>query len=400
MPPLSRSWPWLAGLFLCSLPFYYLDPLRLGLFALLCLAVLPAWLQQRPFAWSRAATAWALWAGWAALSLAWSQRPDYTLSRLGNDVAAPLLLLGLFGFLGRLGPVWRALQWAAAVMLAAIAALLLGNRAGLPIPLFYPGWLQDTPVASTALVLLLPLLLPAWFSGRRALQAVAALLFALAWLAADLVGNRMFWPAAGLGLGAGLLWKGWHDRAARRLAWGTLAAVALLFAIGFEAAALAKPASYTDARVQGGAVALVAHSERYEIWQFWWTQYLKQPWFGVGFGRYLPNMLYAELRPAALPVSHVSHAHNLFFDVALQLGAVGLALFLCACAQLARVALGAARRDRTACAVLLALLVGWLAKNLSDDGWQDGWLWLAFSLFGAVAARIAVDEGDPSAGRP
>jgi hypothetical protein len=73
--------------------------------------------------------------------------------------------------------------------------------------------------------------------------------------------------------------------------------------------------------------------------------------------------------PRALNHPQIRHGHNIFVDMALQLGAIGLAAFVGLLALLAREYRGYLRRDEVAPLGVLGLLVlsGFLVKCLTDD---------------------------------
>jgi O-antigen ligase len=103
------------------------------------------------------------------------------------------------------------------------------------------------------------------------------------------------------------------------------------------------------------------------LWEVTVEKIKAQPWLGYGFGRgILRRVLPAELHDPLL-----THPHNTIVSQWVQLGAVGLALFAGVGATLAwRYARFVRSRDDILALVGmigLALLVGFMVKNLTDD---------------------------------
>jgi O-antigen ligase len=93
------------------------------------------------------------------------------------------------------------------------------------------------------------------------------------------------------------------------------------------------------------------------------------PWLGHGFGREILGAAFEPLTPQRPNFPALRHAHNTFMDMALEVGAVGLAALLGLLLALAR-RYGAMLRDpRLAPLGMmgLALLAGFVVKNLTDD---------------------------------
>src|SRR5438876_1228921 len=114
---------------------------------------------------------------------------------------------------------------------------------------------------------------------------------------------------------------------------------------------------------------------RLQAWREWTGIALEKPLLGHGFGRSLLRRegqrgVSQELRQRA--PHYLSHGHNLFLDVAVQLGVLGLAIYLALLAALLREywRLGGAAAPRPVRAIGAAgfsLLIAMLVKNGADD---------------------------------
>jgi O-antigen ligase len=134
-------------------------------------------------------------------------------------------------------------------------------------------------------------------------------------------------------------------------------------------AILAAGASMT-ARVQADREATGARSmqndPRLAMWPKVVAHIEEKPWTGYGFGR---GLLRASL-PGESKEDVAWHAHNLFLDVALQVGIPGLVLLLVLLAATLREGLRFAldRNDAAAaCGIaLVAVLGGMMVRNMTD----------------------------------
>ena len=88
-----------------------------------------------------------------------------------------------------------------------------------------------------------------------------------------------------------------------------------------------------------------------------------------GFGREILAADFIPHTPRVLNHPQIRHGHNVFVDMALELGVVGLAAFVAVLALLAREYRGYLRREAVAPLGVLGLLVlsGFVVKCLTDD---------------------------------
>lgn len=69
-------------------------------------------------------------------------------------------------------------------------------------------------------------------------------------------------------------------------------------------------------------LADASSTERLILWQTAWDTWLTHPWFGVGLGQY------AEWVQPGVGANIPYYAHNLFLDIAVEIGMIGLLCFL------------------------------------------------------------------------
>ena len=315
----------------------------------------------------------AAWALLATLSLAWSVQPSYTLGELRAEIVYPALALAVF-FLAAAQDASRWRIWWNALLagsLVMLAALVLQGM--LPFALTRHSVLEQRGPWSTHLVLIAPLLFVfgwprPWGEGRAPwVQAIAlaTLLFA-AWETE----NRMMWVAFGAQLVLAMaLWRStpaMEPTRMRDLKRLTIAAV-LVVVVAFAGALVERNARFFGA--QAPVMTSFERDLRPKIWSAAVEKWRAAPWLGYGFGREIVADTFVPLTPRVADHPQMRHAHNVFLDVALELGVVGLALLLALLAALAREYRGFLRRAEVApLGVLgLTLIAGFVVKNLTDD---------------------------------
>lgn len=362
-----------TAVFLFVAPFAGSAGLR-GLMLLLAVAALAIlqWrrpdLEDLPLAVLGTFAAWALV---AAASWAWSVQPAYTLGELRSEVLYAAGVLAAFFLAAREPARWP--RWRAALLGGSLAVAVLHFAQGLlPFGLTRHATEGQGGLWSTHLVLVAPLVftlgMPApWGANARPMVQAAALgvLFAAAWE----TGNRAVWVAlcAQLLIVFAFAPATAPERIRRRalrgmaLAGIVLVAVALL-ATNKERIALAHP----GATVAAG----LASDVRPHIWSVAWQKFLEAPVVGHGFGREILGDVFERMAiPEPRKHPPVRHSHNLFMDMALQLGVVGFAFFTVLLVALAARYGSFLRDPRVAPLGVagLALLAGFVLKNLTDD---------------------------------
>ena len=108
---------------------------------------------------------------------------------------------------------------------------------------------------------------------------------------------------------------------------------------------------------------------RPRIWAVAWEKFKQAPVLGHGFGREILAADFAPHTPPVLKHPQIRHGHNVFVDAALENGLVGLTLFVVLLGLLGREYAGYLRRPALAPlgAIGLAVLVGFIAKSMTDD---------------------------------
>jgi O-antigen ligase len=138
-----------------------------------------------------------------------------------------------------------------------------------------------------------------------------------------------------------------------------------LFVIAVATASVAMTAHVQIKREAGGAPAMT-QDPRLALWKEVAERIEQRPWTGYGFGR---GILRVDLRDE-LKEAQLWHAHNLFLDTALQLGAPGVLLLLALLAATLREGWRLARDpspEAAACGIaVVAVLAGMVVRNMTD----------------------------------
>jgi len=312
-------------------------------------------------------------AAWIALcmaSVAWSDDRAYTASELQREV-----LYGVFAFVVLYAGT-RSMRDARIAAFAVLSGtLLLGAlewvRHFMPFLPYANKYEAAQGPFSTHIALVAPLLaLVAWpepggFAARPRTLAFLAAGLIVAGLATE---NRMLWLALAAGcIAAFAAFQAGaapdaHRARMLRILLGTLALIALAIAGSWE---------YKAARYYphaGTAVESISQDERPRVWATAGDIIAERPLNGHGYGREIVGERIERSLPPNASV-HIRHAHNVFFDVAIQLGAAGGIVFvalivalLVTYARMRSVPAGAG-----VAVAGLALMTTFVVKNLTDD---------------------------------
>ncbi|MGQ9684327.1 MAG: O-antigen ligase family protein [Anaerolineae bacterium] len=124
--------------------------------------------------------------------------------------------------------------------------------------------------------------------------------------------------------------------------WARLRALWLAAVCGLLLLVKARPSSLVG--VLGAIVGSMGWDSRVEIWSQAWCMIKDMPFTGIGPGAF--DNVQPRLYPFSAPWGQVHHAHNLYLQVALDVGLVGLVAYLALLLGAFGAALGAYRRYR------------------------------------------------------
>jgi exopolysaccharide production protein ExoQ len=259
-------------------------------------------------------------AGWAILSICWSQSRWLTVRHalpfalatafaicLGGGATPPRvmrLLLVAFGFMA----LWSTVL--------AIGFPAIGLDASSGHTHDWQGAFSQKNACGRSMVFALATLIPAELCDRHKL-----LLFGLFGMVLVWSGSRGAWIIAG-GLLAAALFMGVLFKLERRLRLVCCSGGLLLFAL-FIAVAMSNFGALAE--LLGRDVTLTG---RTQIWHQVWLAILQRPITGYGFSAFWQGMQGASWEIVVALGFVLFHAHNGFLEIWLELGMVGLAIFI------------------------------------------------------------------------
>ncbi|HEY2969252.1 MAG TPA: O-antigen ligase family protein [Casimicrobiaceae bacterium] len=404
-PPALRALCLCFGVLLAILPLAHVTALRNVLVGLI---VGLALLHFRLAPWKNipGLIPWLVWLAFAAASIGWSALPDASFQSFRSDQFYPfaifLVSFLVVRFLG--GRLAVAIGTAAGTLLCLttmFAAAMLGvdPDATAPDPGLM-GWLAwkagNVPDSSTYLafiaVPLFLILVTSRHAWRRSAAAVWLLLFAAIGFLSEsrtLVAT-LFVSFVGFLIALGIL-RG-------RLHWKS---VLVVIAIGLTASA-ACIEIISRARLSSlppgspsAAVEMIMADPRPAIWATYFELARKRPWLGIGLGRTVPPRAYrlhddVDLR--RIDSQAASHAHNVILDLVLQVGVIGLILWLWLHVEILRLAWQRAReggdREKAWAAAAVALTLAMLVKNSTNDLIVYGNAILFWTLMGTMLGLV------------
>lgn len=342
--------------------------------------------------WPPLALPIAAWIALGAGSAVWSPDAESTLKSVFYDSVLPFGVMYAAYLATRHLPSSRAICVAVAAgttLLAAFTAFaylagqihLLADEGRTGLLYYYPG----PGVSSTLSVFALPIALLLLADDEPAARRMGYLSLACI-LAAGLGSlNRMFLLSAVLVLAGFLFWQ-WPRFSTRQ----RVSAVAGILACAM--AALGVVVVLSAARDAGG----MAQDVRFPGWREWGNVALDAPLLGHGMGKKVIHAVGKERLSAQLTAREphlLTHAHNLFLDVVLQVGVAGLAVFCWLLGALAREAWRVRDLGRwRAGAALAALVVALVAKNLTDDFMNHAVVIAFWGYAGLLLGRLAHAE--------
>ncbi len=401
-----------AAAFLLVAPF----PSSAGwrVFFLLCAGLALAFLARRgeqalelgavPRALAIAAAAWI---ALCVASLAWSVDPAYTLDELRRELAYGVAAFLVF-FIGTRS-VARLHLWIATLF---FGALLLGL--GEWLHMFFPRvWLfrkasMGPGPLSTHVLMLAPLLLvwawrpPLGMGQRLPVVVLGAVFLAIAGMAGE---SRMLWPA--LLVAAAVAFAVFSLQAppasaSREVAKRTFLVALAIFPILMIVSAEYKMRYYPNAASPAESLEL---DERPLIWRIAASEAARSPWAGHGYGREIVGSeIEKGLASAGVP-KPFGHGHNVFLDTVVELGALGIVAFGALVAALAAAFWRVRTRGDAMLIAMcgLAVLAGYLAKNLTDDFFHRPnslVFWAVNGMLLGLASRPSAWESPRAAAAP
>jgi O-antigen ligase len=402
LPPTLAA---LCAAYLVMLPTNNLVWPRSLAFALMCAAALLTiathWrdARDRCVAGGGVVVALMLWWLWSTASLVWTIEPRFSVREWETE-----LQYGAFVFIAFYVGMRDTRDFRAMLIALLCAFALLGVAAAVQALVtgsFDPTrWHHDVGAWSTHLVEIAPLTLfvLAGFDGagatRRRVLAFAALLVLL-FVNARLTDNRIVWLAFAASFGVAALVAALRWRATfMSLPWRYTAPIAALFLVlGFAFADVAQEKAQLYYPHAAGVAGSLEQDPRIALWKAAADRIGEAPWLGHGFGR---GILREEL-PAELDNNlALTHPHNTFVAQWLETGIVGLVLFLAMLGTLCARYLRAVRaRDGTLAMtgiVGLALVAGFVVKNLTDDFFYRSNAKLFWALTALLLAQAIVRE--------
>jgi O-antigen ligase len=296
-----------------------------------------------------------LYFAWAALSLLWAAFPEISWQAVRDDILIPCLAL-IASF-----HVFRTYAQAVRieVLLAGVWSVFLAGSA-LSYVYFGSPWLDkmfdSVGYYSTYLFMLAGMSLP--FLRTKSRLFFYPLLVGLLFM----THQRVAWVVFPVVVIADLTLHARH-RFSRS---GLLLALALVLGFSFvmmKTELAGRPANALNPEVKAnGVIEHLAKNERLGPWQAWFSRGMESPVIGAGFGR--DNVKAHFSHGAEWSERQLNHGHNVLLNNFLQLGLLGVTLFIAAYSQLLHFLF----RQRRALATAGALIViFFLLRNMFDD---------------------------------
>jgi len=312
-----------------------------------------------------------VWAALCASSLAWSADPGYTLQELRRELLYGALTFVVF-FAGTREPAHLHL-WLK-VLLAGALILGLGEwlRQLFPAVTVLRKASLGSGTYSTHVLLVAPLLVivvwpPPMGLGRSAGFTIGmAVVLMLAGLATD---SRILWLALLVAAAVAFVTFRAGDRSGQ--AGRGTAKLAFLAALAILPLLMWMTAEY-KLRVYplaSGAVESLAFDERPFVWDAAMRKLEERPWLGHGYGREIVGDAIRKPLEAIGSKNNLGHGHNVFLDAALQLGMAGWTALIALFGAFAWALASLRRHEESEPLAIagLAILAGYLTKNLTDD---------------------------------
>jgi O-Antigen ligase len=188
---------------------------------------------------------------------------------------------------------------------------------------------------------------------------------------------------------------------ARRLGWGTLAAVVLISAVAMNGAIAHEYRRFVSPASPGNAADLRArltdpgNNGRLDMWRVGWHQFERAPALGHGAGTFANT--WARYRPTQ---DSVLDSHSLYIETLDELGIVGFVLLVgVVAAVLVRTAARARGRNRALYAAAFVVMLIWALHTGIDWDWEMPAVTVPFfALGGFMLARSRARSADVGVG--
>jgi O-antigen ligase len=395
----------LVGVLLAILPLAHVTGLRnllVGLIALLAaIHYRSSWWRDNP-----AIVPWLAWLAFAAMSILWSEYPAVSFGSFRSDLLYPFVLF-LVSFMlvrtydGRRGLVLGAGAGTLMSLAAAIAATFAPvEPTAIVAEPGVVGWLawkagEGVDLSTFVAFVTVPLIL-VLFTSPSSLRRAASVVWLLSFAALGIMSESrtlvvsMFMSLACFIIVFGVLRGRLHTRSVLI----TIGAGLIVSAIGVEVISrlrLPEPQSMS----RSAAVDMIVKDTRPAIWSAYIGLARQHPWVGVGFGRSIPSKTYRLDDNDAfrsIDAHAPTHAHNVVLGLTLEVGLIGLAVWLYLHYYLLKLAILRARprgdREKAWAAAVVALVVAMLVKNSTNDLMVFGNAILFWSLLGAILGLV------------
>ena len=403
-PPLLRALCVALGVLLAVLPLAHVTALRNSLVGLVAAAALLQF-GFRPWKEVPGFAQWLVWLAFAAASIAWSALPEASFQSFRSDQFYPFVIF-LVSFVavealgGRVAFAAGAMAGTLLCVATMSAAVILGTDPDAPAQPGVLGWLAwragAAPDANTYVAFIaVPLYRVVLRSRAGWPRWIAALCVAIFAALGFLSESRtliatLFVSLIGFLMAYGIL-RG-------TLRWKSVLAIAVAGLIVSAACVeLISRVRLPESRPLDRSVALemIASDSRPAIWATYSAFVRERPWLGVGLGRSVPPRAYRVDEDAALlriDPQAGAHGHNLILDLLLEVGVVGLVLWLWLHYELVRLAWQRARqageREKAWAAVAVGLVLALLTKNSTNDLAVYGNAVLFWALMGATLGLV------------
>ncbi|OED41781.1 hypothetical protein ACH42_13185 [Endozoicomonas sp. (ex Bugula neritina AB1)] len=373
---------------LALMPLHDVDGVVNVSMALALIALIPDYRNMAPV--RPVIIVWGVFALWYFASSFWSQTPEYVYSGLRKEVLYCFICFMLSYSVASRLPSLRPIIYTSVISLI----LLTLSTTTRGIPEFMPFMLKYYPAVgdgSTSLVFFFSIAIAFLFSKNKTLF-ITGLAIALIGLSLALFyQNRMFFVTLSVMITAGLFYK--THMLSLRTKLLTLAGVAI---IGFIAVVFALSVkSGAQSNYVDNAIVVAKKDPRIYMWDFYIEKGLEKPIIGYGAGyKSIRDALWDRF-PEYFDIFNKSHAHNVFMNKWLQMGFVGLILFILLYGLAFNTSLirNTSKKTELMGLLLVLVFVGFFFKSITDDFFIRNNLlefWLIIGLMSGIKSNTKI----------